>query len=117
MEALPAQPIHVALYLTKLTQEADSVAPVSATVYATAWKHQVSGWADPCCDKIVTRTLNAAQRVRARPKRRKDPATKAMIRKLSDALTQMGSLNDLQAITLAVHGFAGMMRHVAYLHR
>ena len=110
MEALPAKPIHVALYLTKLTQEADSAAPVSAAVYAIAWKHQVSGWDNPCCDKIVTRTLNAAQRVCTRPKPRKDPAMKAMIRKLFDILTQSGSLHDLQMITLIVLGFAGMMR-------
>ena len=47
MEALPAKTIHVALYLTKLTQEADSAAPVSAAVYAIAVRHQVSGWAEP----------------------------------------------------------------------
>ena len=116
MEALPSKTIHVGLYLTKLTQEADSAAPVSAAVYAIALKHQVSGWADPSCDKIVTRILNAAQQVRGRPKQRKDLATKAMIKKLFDVLTQSGTLNDLQMITLIVLGFAGMLRRDDLLH-
>ena len=116
MEASPAKTIHVALYLTKLTQEADSAAPVSAAVYAIALKHQVSGWADSCCDKIVTRILNAAQRVRPRPKQREDLATRAMIKKLFDVLTQSRTLNNLQTITLIVLGFAGKLRRDKLLH-
>lgn len=108
--ALPARPVHVALYLTKLTQEANSPAPVSAAVYAISWKHQVFGWADPCQEKIVTRTHEAARRILAQPKRRKQPATKPMIQKLFAELSDTGSLKDLMTVTLVVVAFAGMMR-------
>ena len=43
VQALPAKAIHAALYLTKLKRNADSTAPVSATVYAIGRKYQVSG--------------------------------------------------------------------------
>jgi len=52
--ALPAQPVHGALYLTDLLNNGSSEHPVSNAVYGIKWAHEINGLVDPTKNSFVT---------------------------------------------------------------
>lgn len=58
--ALPASPIHLALYLTHLLQTGSSQHPVNNAVYAMKWAHKCAGL--QIQQKILTLLLHRRQR-------------------------------------------------------
>ena len=105
----PADPFHVALYLVKIMQGADSAAPVTAESCAISWFHSVNGWPDPCSNPLVQNVRQAATRSLARPRARKAPLSKRLLSCLYTELATSTSLQDLQTITLIVLGYSGML--------
>jgi hypothetical protein len=61
--ALPAQPVHVALYLTYLLNNGSPEHPVSNAVYGIKWAHEINGLDDPTKNSFVTSIQEAAKRV------------------------------------------------------
>jgi hypothetical protein len=45
--AVPAQPVHVALYLTNLLKNGSTYHPVYNAVYGIKWAHEINGLDDP----------------------------------------------------------------------
>ena len=45
--ALPAEPVHVALYLTSLISDGASSHPITNAFYSIKWAHSVNGLHDP----------------------------------------------------------------------
>ena len=52
---MPADPLHISLYLVKKINDSRSPAPVSDALHSLAWIHQISGHVDPCKTNIVKR--------------------------------------------------------------
>ena len=68
---LPANPLHVVLYLMFLIQKSSTSAPVEEAVNALSWAHQVAFVEDPMRCNIVRETVAGAKRMLApRPKKR-----------------------------------------------
>ena len=66
-QALPAEPIHVALYLTKLLDSSCSAGVVQSAVYEIKWAHKVRGATDPTNNNYVTNLLESAKRHNSSP--------------------------------------------------
>eukprot|EP00117_Sycon_ciliatum_P009518 scpid21935/ scgid11781/ Integrase/recombinase xerD homolog len=108
--AVGADSFHVALYLVKLINEARTAAPITSAVCSISWMHKSHGLADPCANDVVANVHQAAKRILACPKNRKQPLSKSVLRKLSKEYRRSESLQDLQVMTLLAIGFAGLLR-------
>lgn len=60
--ALPANPIHVALYLTHLLKNGATHHPVNSAVYAIKWAHDSVSLPDPTKNSYVSSIQEAARR-------------------------------------------------------
>ena len=107
---LPADPLHIALYIVYLCQSASTVSPISTAIHSIAWGHQTRGHPDPTNHEVVRRAYQAAQRLLACPRSRKKPLSSKDVLKLYQCLSRAGDLITLQTLTLLVVGFAGMLR-------
>ena len=74
--ALPANPIHVALYLTHLLENGATQHPVNSAVYAIKLAHDRVGLPDPTKNSDVSSIQEAARRKASKSVIRKDSITK-----------------------------------------
>ena len=106
---MPADPLHISLYLVKKINASRSPAPVSDALHSIAWMHQISQHVHTCKTDIVKRVHQAPLPHLACPRQRKTPLSKKLLKKLGKLLTT-GKLADLQTLTLITLGFAGCLR-------
>ena len=107
---LPANPIHVALYLQHLLESTRSSSSFDSACYAIKWVHELVGMATPTDNQLVCRVREAAKRVlgSGRPNR-KEPLT---IKILKDVVEKADLSNILQLrnVCLFVLAYAGFFR-------
>ena len=107
--AAPADPLHVSLYLIKLLNSAKSPSPISSAVHGISWYHCINGHEDPCQNEIVRRVHQAARRHLSKPRQRKQPLSRRVLKKLGSKLDRSKLVN-LQTLTLVTLGYAGFLR-------
>lgn len=74
-KAVPATPIHVALYLTYLLDNGSSCSVIQSAVYGIKWAHNLQGLQDPTDNSFVHNLVETAKRQPRQPKSKKDPVT------------------------------------------
>ncbi|KAK3084634.1 hypothetical protein FSP39_016613 [Pinctada imbricata] len=98
--ALPAHPVHIALYLTHLLDSGASSNTVNLAVYCIKWVHGLNGYSDPTDNSFVKNLQESAKR-RAKPETcRKDPVTPEMLIKLCEMFK---SSSDLGSADFGLH--------------
>ena len=114
--SLPADPLHVSLYLVKKINESRSPALVSGALHSIGWMHQISWHVNPCKAGMIKRVHQAATCHLARACQRKAPLSK-VLKKLGKFL-MTDKLASLQTTTLITLGFAGCRRwdDLSYFH-
>ena len=108
--ALPASPIHVALYLTHLLQTGASQHPVNNAVYAIKWAHNCAGLTDPTENSYVTSLQEAARRKANHGVHKKEPITKDILITLCDKFIDEKDLLIVRNLTMILFCFAGFLR-------
>lgn len=108
--ALPASPIHVALYLTHLLQTGSSQHPVNNAVYAIKWAHECAGFTDPTKNSYVTSLQEAAKRKASRAINKKEPISKGVLIELCDKYIDDSDLLIVRNLTMILFCFAGFLR-------
>uniref|UniRef100_K1QMW3 Integrase/recombinase xerD-like protein n=1 Tax=Magallana gigas TaxID=29159 RepID=K1QMW3_MAGGI len=108
--ALPASPIHVALYLTHLLQTGSSQHPVNNDVYAIKWAHECAGFTDPTKNSYVTSLQEAAKRKASRAINKKEPISKDVLIELCDKYIDDSDLLIVRNLTMILFCFAGFLR-------
>ncbi|VDI79474.1 Hypothetical predicted protein [Mytilus galloprovincialis] len=83
-KSLPAQPVHVALYLTHLLNNNSTCHPISNAVYGIKWAHEINGLNDPTSNTFVTSILEASKRVAPKKTEKKDSITPETLIELCD---------------------------------
>ncbi|WAR10357.1 hypothetical protein MAR_035433 [Mya arenaria] len=53
LQTIPAQPHHIAIFLTSYADQNISLSKLNAMVYAIAWAHSIAGYQDPCKSSLV----------------------------------------------------------------
>ena len=81
---LPADPVHVALYITSLLDNNSSQNTVNSAVYSIKWAHKINGLADPTENSLVISLQESAKRLFGRPVNKKDPVDSSVMLKLFD---------------------------------
>ena len=70
---MPAQVFSFELYLVSLIQTASTPSPVITAFYSIKWVHEISDVKSPTDSKTVIIVLEAAKRILAKPKNKKEP--------------------------------------------
>jgi integrase len=106
---LPAEPMHVTLFLTSLSKSAMSFAPINTMACAITWAHAMAGLESPCHDILVKEVLNGIKRKLAKPTSRKEPFELDHINEICNSIN-FASLTDLRNSVLVVVAFYALLR-------
>lgn len=109
--ALPAQPVHVALYLTSLLNNGSTFHPVNNAVYGIKWAHDVNGLADPTKNSFVVSVLEASKRVAPKAIQKKEPISTDTLIELCDMYTDSNDLLIIRDLTMILLSFSGLLRY------
>ena len=106
---LPAEPMHVALFLTSLSNSVNSFASINTMACAITWAHGMAGLPSPCHDILVKEVLNGTKRKLAKPTSRKEPFELDHINEICNVIN-FASLTDLRNSVLIVLAFYALLR-------
>ncbi|KAK3104008.1 hypothetical protein FSP39_023639 [Pinctada imbricata] len=109
-ESIPAQPVHVALYITHLLDSGATYSSVNLAVYSIKWAHNLRGATDPTENAFVKNLREARPQ-----KRRKDPVSSEMLIKLCEIFEDSNDLlviRDLCMILICFQVFYAMTNSV-----
>lgn len=109
-QPLPAEPIHVVLYLSTLLDSPNDISfhVISSVVYGIKWAHRLNALADPTENSLVVNMLEAAKRLRSKPTVKKDAIPSTLLVQLCNNFQDSSDLivvRDLAMILLAFSGF------------
>ena len=108
--ALPANPIHVALYLTHLLENGASHHPINSAVYAIKWAHCCVGLADPTKNSFVSSIQEAARRKALKGVNKKEPVTKDVLIELYEKYQESTDLLIVRNLAMILFSFAAFLR-------
>ena len=108
--ALPAESIHVALYISSLINQGSSVSVVQSALYSIKWAHNMHGADDPTDNAFVKNLLESAKRSSSKPVVKKDVVTSDQIVLLCDKYAGSKDILILRDLTLIVLCFSGFFR-------
>lgn len=104
---IPAQPIHVALYITHLMDKGASVNTVNSVIYSIKWVHELYNLTDPTNNSYIKSLQECAKR-KPKTSNKKEPITKEILLdlcKLYDRNQDLTVIRDLCMILIAFTGF------------
>jgi site-specific recombinase XerD len=107
--AIPANPTHVILYLTYLSNTVGSFASISQFLSALSWAHNLKGHVSPVRDPVVVEVVSGIKRQLACPTIRKEPFSTENIKSLFKIMNT-SSLTDIRNTTLIVLAFVAFLR-------
>ena len=110
LPALPAHPIHVALYLTHILDSGASCNVVNQAVYAIKWAHNLNGLSDPTENSFVKSLQDSAKRHACPKTRRKDPVSSEMLVNLCEIYKESTDLLEIRDLTMILLSYAGFLR-------
>ncbi|XP_068752753.1 integrase/recombinase xerD homolog [Montipora capricornis] len=107
---LPANPIHVAVYLQHVLESTKSCSSVDSAFYAINWAHEIAGMASPTDNQVVSRVREAAKRIlgAGRPNR-KEPLSTDVLKDIVEG-ADLSNILHLRNVCLYVLAYAGFFR-------
>ena len=109
--ALPALPVHIALYLTHLLDTGATCNTVNSAVYGIKWVHELNNYTDPTNNSYVHSLVESAKRVACPVKQKKDPVTVEMLINLCDKYSNCTDLLIVRDLTMILLCFSGFLRY------
>ncbi|XP_078311190.1 integrase/recombinase xerD homolog [Crassostrea virginica] len=108
---IPAQPVHIALYITHLLDNGASYSSVNSAIYSIKWMHEISGHVDPTENSFVKSLQESSKRLTGKPVKRKDPVDSETLQTLCETYKDSTDLLVLRNLTMILIGFAGFLRY------
>ena len=108
--AIPAEPIHVALYLTSLIDQGKSPSVVQGAMYSIKWAHKLRGLLDPTANDFVLNVIEAAKRQNSKKVSKKDIFTNDQIVSLCDKYKDTRDILILRDLAFIILCFSGFFR-------
>ncbi|XP_030846300.1 uncharacterized protein LOC115926073 [Strongylocentrotus purpuratus] len=109
--SLPAESIHVALYVTHLIDKGHSSSVIEGAVYAIKWAHSLRGFRDPKDNCFVKNLLESAKRQCKKKVNKKDPVTSDQVKELCKKHVHTEDAILLRDLTLLILCFTGFLRY------
>lgn len=108
--ALPANPIHVALYLTHVLENGATHHPVNSAAYAIKWTHDSVGLPDPTKTSHVSFIQGAARIKTSKSVNRKDLITEDVLIELCEKFSDSTDLLIVRSLSMILFSFSGLLR-------
>ena len=105
-----------ALYLVSLIQTASTLSPAITVFYSIKWVHDISDIKSPTDSKIVINVLEAAKRILAKPKNKKEPISVEILMSMYKRSYRFWHLKNQRNICACILGFAGFMHSSGILN-
>ena len=116
IQAFPAKPEHVALYLQHVLDMTKSHSSVDSAIYGVQWAHNLADVPSPTNSPIVRAISRASKRIIVtRVTNKKEPISYDMIRKLVD-ISNLDNLLELRNVCIFLLANAGFFRTEEVLH-
>jgi integrase len=109
VDSLPANPLHIVLYLLYLARTAASFSVINLAICSISWAHRIAGLSSPTTSIIVAETLNGLKRKLAKPAVPKDPFSLQNIISIINIMDPL-SLKDVRNTAMIVLGFYALLR-------
>ena len=109
VESFPVSPIHFALYLQFLLEEAKSASSINTVFYAMNWAHKLAGLLSPTEHSAVLMIKDGAVRLCPSKNKRKEPLESDHLKQLSE-ITSTENLLQLRSLVMYVLSFSGFLR-------
>lgn len=109
--ALPAQPVHVALYLTHILNNGSTFHPVINAIYGIKWAHEINGLRDPTTNTFVTSILESSKRVAPKKRDKKEPVSTENIISICEMFKNSIDLLVIRDLCMMLLSFAGFLRY------
>lgn len=109
-KSLPADPVHVALYITHLLDHGSSYHVVVSCKYAIKWFHDLCGFPDPTCNSFVINLVESAKRNCISKPVKKDPISVEILQQLCNSYLSSNDLLVIRDLAMILLGFAGFLR-------
>ena len=109
--ALPASPIHVALYLTDLIDKQYSFSVVSSSLYSIKWAHSLKNCTDPTNNAFVRNLLESAKRSQTKHSTKKQPFTSESLISLCMKYADSTDVLIVRDLCMIVLGFSAFLRY------
>ena len=115
MPLLPAQPLHVALYLLELTEIAEQKntghSTIDSALFGIRWGHKMAGVESPTQHPTVIAAAEGAKRRLSRPIQPKWPLALETVVSIAQYYnTVSASLADIRFLFVLLVGYAGLFR-------
>lgn len=111
LEAFPAKPVQVALYLSFLISKSKTSASVEEAVNALSWVHRIAVVEDSTNHRLVKQIVAGAKRILAHRVTKKEPITTEILLKLvEEAINEKPELPAVRTITICLLGYDGFLR-------
>jgi len=110
LDIFPANPFHVAIYLSSLVQTSRTVSPVTTAFYSLPWAHTVIGKTSPTDSLIVKNVFECAKRRLVTPIEKKETSTPDMLLKLYNSVFKENNLMSQRIISSCLLAFAEFLR-------
>ncbi|XP_062566819.1 uncharacterized protein LOC134229117 [Saccostrea cucullata] len=94
-QCLPAQPVHIALYITHLLDTGSLSHVVNHVIYSIKWAHELHSFADPTNNSYIKCLQESSKRIATPTVSRKDPVSAEMLIRLCDLYV---SSNDVMIV-------------------
>ncbi|VDI32229.1 Hypothetical predicted protein [Mytilus galloprovincialis] len=108
---LPADPIHVSLFLTLLIDKKSSPCTLDSIIYALKWVHELYGYVDPTNNAYIHSLAQSCKRLNGKPVVKKDPVTSDIILELCKINEFENDLLIVRDLTMILIGYAGFLRY------
>jgi site-specific recombinase XerD len=109
IKLLPAEPLHVGIYITFLARSAKSFATINLALSAISWAHTLAGLSSPTKEILVTEIVSGIKRQLAKPAVPKEPLLPCHIEKILDSVDYT-SITDVRNSTIIVLGYYALLR-------
>ena len=106
----PADPIHVAIYMTHLLDMKASFHVISTAFYSIKWLHEINNLPDPTSNGWVKSLLEAGKRLNSIPVKKKDTVNTGMLISLCDLFHETNDVLHLRDLSMILLGYAGFLR-------
>lgn len=108
--SVPANSVHVSLYLTHLINIGCSFHVVSSAVYAIKWAHSILGYSDPTGHPFIKNLLDSSRRHNKPKVIKKEVVSVNDLITLCDLHKDSTNLTDIRDISMILLSFAGFLR-------
>lgn len=110
VDAYPVKVAHFALYLQHVGEVSGSRAAVVEAVNAISWVQRLAGDDPVSQNGLIKSTMEGFQRLLAKPRKRKEPVTAAMLQKLVASLHEPPTLTEIRLAAICLVAYAGFLR-------